>query len=232
MSNPSIQQNRTSQTSPDLTDLLTLWKKDVLLSVNCHHVATVQSFDSETQTIQATINYKKTFFQRQADGTYLPVLQNYATLVDVPVIVLKGGEASLTMPIAAGDECLILFNDRDIDNWYQSGQVQGNASGRLHSFSDGFALIGVSSAPNVIEDYDGTRAALNNGTTRVAVSADKILIENISTTLNTQLQSLVTQLQSLCTQLGLLTVICAAPSNPSSIPVNAAAIATISTSIG
>lgn len=230
MAEPTIKQNRTSITEPSLSDLLDLMKKDIFLNINCHHVAQIQSFDKDTQTVQATIMYKKTYFQKVSDGTYQPILKDYPILIDVPVIVLKGGAAHLQMPIAQGDECLILFNDRDIDNWFQTGQVKPNASSRLHSFSDGFALIGVSSSPKAIADWDMTRASLNYGTTSVGVSATKIRIKNEATTLNTQLQALLTQLQSLTTAISAITVVTGGVT--STIPVNAVAITAIGTQIG
>ncbi len=232
MANPTIQQNRTTGPDPDLADLFQLWKKDILLNFNCHHVATIQSFDSAKQTVTATINYKKTYILKGTDNVYSPVLKDYALLIDVPVIIIQGGNASLTMPITQGDECIILFNDRDIDNWFQSGQVQGTATSRLHSFSDGFALIGVNNLRKVLSGYDATRAALNNGTTRVAVGANKILIENMTTTLNTQLQALTTQLTMLTAALAALTVTgVQGGGGTSGVPANAAAITAIGTNI-
>lgn len=231
MTNPSIKINRTSITEPSLSDLLQLLKKDIALNTNCHHIATIQNFDPEKQTVTATINYKKTYLKRGENGVYTSVLVDYPQLLDVPVISLQGGQASLTMPIAAGDECLILFNDRDIDNWFQTGQIQANASSRLHSFSDAFALIGVNSQANVIPDYDPDRASLNFGTTRVAVGEDKVLVENEDTTLNTLLQQLIDNLKDLVTQVAAITVTCAGPGSPSSTPINITAINAITTDL-
>jgi hypothetical protein len=224
MSNPSIRQNR-KITDPTLRDLLDLHKKDIMLSMNCHAIATVQSFDSSQQTITATINYKKSYLQMGTDGIYKTVLVDYPILLDVPIVILGGGPSQLTFPIEQGDQCLILFNDRDIDNWFQSGQVGPVASGRLHSFSDGIAIVGLRSLANSISGYDETRALLSHGETMVGVSATKVKIANQLYTLNGLLQDLLTQLE-------ILTVVCAAPGNPSGPPVNAAAIAAIATQIG
>lgn len=196
MANPSIQQNRVPS-NPSLKDAMDMLKKDIFLSLNCHHIATIQSFNAETQTASATINYKKTFFERQTNGQYLPVQKDYPVLLDCPVIIFKGGSAALTMPITAGDTCLVLFNDRDIDNWFQSGQIGPVASPRMHSFSDGLILVGVSHSGNVLDDYDSTRAVLRNGSTKVAVSASKVEISNGTANLNTLLQNLITQLKAL-----------------------------------
>lgn len=225
MSNPSIVQNP-KVTEPNLSDLLGLLKKDILLSLFCHAIGTVQSFDSAKQTVTATINYKKTYLRQDQAGQFNPVLVDYPILLDVPVVILGGGNANLTFPIAQGDECLILFNDRDIDNWFQSGQVGPVASNRLHSFSDGFALIGVRSLARSLAGYDTSRAVLANGTTLVGVSASKVKIANALHTLNGLLQSLISQIQ-LITVSGVTT-----GPGVSGPPVNAAALAAIATQIG
>lgn len=225
MSNPSIVQNP-KVTEPNLSDLLGLLKKDILLSLFCHAIGTVQSFNSAKQTVTATINYKKTYLRQDQAGQFNPVLVDYPILLDVPVVILGGGNANLTFPIAQGDECLILFNDRDIDNWFQSGQVGPVASNRLHSFSDGFALIGVRSLARSLAGYDTSRAVLANGTTLVGVSVDKVKIANALHTLNGLLQSLISQIQ-LITVSGVTT-----GPGVSGPPVNAAALAAIATQIG
>lgn len=71
-------------------------------------------------------------------------------LLDVPVVFPGGGGFALTFPVLPGDECLVVFADRCIDSWWQSGGVQEQAAHRLHSLSDGFALVGVRSLPNVL----------------------------------------------------------------------------------
>lgn len=161
-----------------LKDLLDLHKKDVQLSINCMAIATIQSFDATKQTVTATINYKKTFMQPNAQGTYDPVLVDYPVLIDCPVIISQGGGGVLTFPIIAGDTCLILFNDRDIDNWYATGQVGPIATQRLHSFADGFALVGVRALPNAISGYDTQRIHLTFGISDLALGEDYAKLQN------------------------------------------------------
>lgn len=198
MANPSTP-NSQRKIDPGLPDVLNMWKKDVMLSMNCHAIATVQSFDAARQTVEATINYKKTQFQKNQGGDYVPVLLDYPVLVDCPAIILGGGNFNLTFPIQQGDECVILFNDRSIDNWFQTGQVGELSSSRLHSFSDGLALVGVRSLAKSIADYDTTRAVLRNGDTMVAISETLVKISNATTTLKTVLNNLITEIQAIQT---------------------------------
>lgn len=183
MTDNTVVQNSAAPTEPHLSDLLNLLKKEIFLDLNCHHLGTIQSFDPGSQTVTATVNYAKTVFQLNQDtGLYDPVLVNYPLLVDMPAIILGGGNAYLTMPITQGDQCLILFNDRSIDNWFQSGQVGSLNSSRAHSFADGLVLVGLNfltgTGVTKLTNYDTTRATLRNGTTGVGVSSSKVKIFN------------------------------------------------------
>lgn len=232
MASPNISQNQVPS-NPSLQDLLDLVKRDIMMSIACHHVGTIQSFDKDKQTAQVTLNYKKTYFQRNAStGLYDAVLVDYPILVDCPCVVLGGGAASLRFPIQKGDECLMLFNDRDIDNWFQSGQVGPVATPRLHSLSDGFALVGIRSSGKVLSGYDLTRAVLQHGTTVVGVGESLVKIANENFTLNTILQDLVTAINDLVTQTAAITVTGVTPGpGASGVPANAAAITAIATNL-
>ncbi len=180
---------------PHLSDLLDLLKKEILLGLNCHHIGKIVSFNSSAQTVVASVAYTKTFFQlNTTTGQYNPVQMSYPTLIDCPVIILGGGGTAFTAPIAAGNECVLLFNDRDLDNWWQSGQVGPINTARLHSFSDALCLVGVNSSPNKLTVYDAVRAVITNsaGTLKVGINPTSQLISiiNGSNTLGTLLQTL------------------------------------------
>jgi hypothetical protein len=172
------------RSEPTLKDLLDLHKKDIMLSLNSHAIATIQSFNAAKQTVSATVNYKKTYRElNPTTGDYDAVLKDYPALIDIPVIVLGGQVAFLSLPINVGDECVILFNDRDMDNWFAGSNSNGPATGRLHNFSDGIALIGIRSSTKALADYDTERAVLANGDAKVAVGPNLITIANSVTSL-------------------------------------------------
>ncbi|MGK3134884.1 Gp138 family membrane-puncturing spike protein [Pantoea trifolii] len=77
-------------------------------------------------------------------------------LVDVPVIFPRGGGCTITFPVKAGDECLVVFSDRCIDFWWQSGGVQEPVDPRQHDLSDAFAIVGPQSQANVIGNISTT----------------------------------------------------------------------------
>lgn len=200
---------------PELADVLDLFKRDIFLSLNCHQIGVVQAFDPALQRATVSIPYKKTFYEKSpTDGTYNPVLVDYPLLLECPVVVMGGGGGLLTFPVTNGDECLVLFNDRDLDNWAQGQTGTGVASARSHNFADGLVLVGVRSVPNAVTGYnpnstelrnkagtvkvvvDDSAASLNNGPTKVSTGPTKVTITNGTTTLGSVLTSLVTALQT------------------------------------
>ncbi|GAB7197671.1 hypothetical protein OS31_40010 [Dickeya oryzae] len=98
----------------------------------------VQSFDPDSVTcvIQPAIRGYETDTGGNQISVPLPLL------VDVPVIFPRGGGCTLTFPIQPGDECLIVFADRCIDFWWQSGGMQEPVDGRMHDLSDAFCIPG------------------------------------------------------------------------------------------
>lgn len=222
---PYQQPANTFAADPSLTDVLSLHRTGVFASLNCHHVGTVQEFDATNQTARVTINYKQTVRQPNAvTGVYQQVLVDYPVLVDCPVVFLGGSGSALTFPVVQGDECLVLFNDRDFDNWFAGAATGQPATPRLHSFSDGIVLVGVRSLARILSGFDTTRASLRNGVAAVAVGPSLVKIYNASHTLNDLLQELVAGVNDLVGATAGLTVICSGGGMASSTPVNVAQI--------
>lgn len=105
----------------------------------------IQSFDPETITCVVelgiyggmNIAHSGNYTDRETEEAI-----SYPLVIDAPVVFPRGGGATLTFPITAGDECLVIFSDRSIDFWWQSGGTQIAATKRMHSFSDAFVIPG------------------------------------------------------------------------------------------
>ena len=76
-------------------------------------------------------------------------------LVDCPVVFPGAGGFTLTFPIKAGDEVLVIFAARCIDSWWQSGGIQVQAELRLHDLSDGFVIPGPRSQTQLYQPVIG-----------------------------------------------------------------------------
>jgi hypothetical protein len=99
-------------------------------------------------------------------------------LEDVPICVPRGGGYSFTLPIAAGDECLVIFADMDIGAWWEAGaatQAQNQIHERRHVCADCFAILGTWSQPRVLANYSMSSAQMRNdaGTVLVDLAANQ-----------------------------------------------------------
>lgn len=185
----SLNQNEIPNEDVQLMDVLNMFGKQLKLALNCHHIGTIQSFDSATQTAKVKISYKKTYLKRNPKGVYNLEAADYPIMADVPVLFLGGGETgALTFPVQAGDECLLLFNDRDIDNWYSGNSNAPPSSSRLHSFSDGIALVGMRSKTKAISDFDADAVSLRFGDNKILVKESEVIVQ-LSETVSLKLTS-------------------------------------------
>lgn len=187
-----------SPVPPDLRALLDSVKADWFSTFNCHQVGTIISFDAAKQTASVQIAQLA-----QVNGTPL----TYPPLVDCPVLVLNGGGATLEFPIAAGDSCVVLFNDTDLDTWFNTSASQVPNTNRTHSLSDGLVLVGVRNSTNPLPGYDATKLRLQYAGAVIAIDAggdvtitsaggataaltDKVAVANDATDLKAALDAL------------------------------------------
>lgn len=112
----------------------------------------IASFDPDTQTASVQPAIQRIFTEKGA--------VNLPLCVDVPVAFPGGGDFFLTFPVKAGDECILMFSERAIDNWHASGGTQTPAEYRLHDLSDGIAIVGLNSQPHKLAALQMTGAEL------------------------------------------------------------------------
>lgn len=152
--------------------------------------AIVESFDPTQMTVEAQPSVQ--LRRRNEDGSYTWV--TLPLLLDVPVVFPSGGGYTLTFPIAQGDEILVVFSSRCIDGWWGTGQVSRQVVMRMHDLSDGFAIAGVKSKPNVISSISSTATQLrsNSGSTYVEVGAGEITVNGAVVNVNAATSATVT----------------------------------------
>lgn len=150
-------------------------------------IVTAVDLEAMTLEVQPTI---QAVVQDQFGGLK-PV--NLPVLVNVPILFPGGGGFIQTSPIAIGDEVLVFFASRCIDAWWQSGGVQQAMEARMHDLSDGFALCGPKSQPNVVSDISSTKwsARSIDGTVFLTIGS-KFSMTNATTSL----LSILTNLES------------------------------------
>lgn len=141
----------------------------------------IQSVDyaKQTCTVQLAIR-ERLNFDGNLEWSDIPILS------DVPFFIYSGGGYCLTLPINAGDECLVIFGDCCMDAWWQSGGVQNQVERRRHDLSDGFAIVGFRSQANSVDGYSGGSAQLRNadGSAYIEISGSAINIVGGSVSIN------------------------------------------------
>lgn len=124
-------------------------RQAILYQLNNVHTAmpgAVISYDFATQkaSVQPLLNK----FWSDGTSSPLPVLEN------VPIIFPRAGGASLTFPVVEGDSCLLLFSERSIDEWVNTGGQVSTKDSRKFDLSDAVAIMGLSpfSSPSLAEN--------------------------------------------------------------------------------
>jgi len=172
----------------DLQVLLRTWSEKTSSELNCIKVGIIDTFNPITQTATIQITTKRQVDIKSLDPNDPPILVDYPLLLDCPIVLPGGFNSGLTFPDVVGSECLILFNDREIDNWYISGNVQPLTSLRMHDLSDGFALLRPRSIPKAIANYDVLNSVWFQGDTNIKIgllgAEINALITNISGEVN------------------------------------------------
>lgn len=146
-----------SQTrSGDLSETLASERAQIKDQIRVALPGIIQSFDPETVTADVQPAIKSV----QWNNDETTSTREYPLLVDVPVVFPRGGGVTLTFPVKAGDECLVVFSDRCIDFWWQNGGVQEPADHRMHGLSDAIAIIGPQSQAKKISHISSRTAQL------------------------------------------------------------------------
>lgn len=160
---------------PDLQDIVDGATEDLLYTFNSHRLGIIESFNPANQT--ADIKMVDKGVLTNANGEKLI---EYSLLTGCPVVIHKGINGGLTIPIIKGDTCLICFNDRDMDNWLVDGLVQRPNTLRAHDLSDAIAIVGIRNQINKITNYNNVATELNYLTNKISLDSTKISLINSS----------------------------------------------------
>lgn len=139
--------------------------------------AQIVSYDYKTQlaTVQPVIS------RRYDDERVEP----FKPINNVPIVFPRSGGASLTFPVKAGDPVLLVFSDRSLDTWKQSGGVQPQDDIRKHSINDAIGFVGISAMTHpsqaennddVLLDFDGNKLRMKPSGNAEVVSDQSIVL--------------------------------------------------------
>lgn len=153
-------------TDPDFTYAMNVFGNSVQYDLNCHRVGKIVKFNPEDLTCDVELLELKPMQDR---------LDKYALIQGLPLLVSGGIDTNLTFGDITGSECLVHFNDRDIDSWFDTGESYRPNSKRMHDFSDGFVSLRPHNKYDMI-DYEIDGTVLNKGQNKIKLTTDSIIV--------------------------------------------------------
>ncbi len=137
----------------DFNNIMQTSQTAIMSRLNCHNIGRIVSFNAEHQTVDVELMILKQFKNR----TIIPPL-----LTEVPLIMLGAGGGHITMPDPTGTICILLFMDRNIDRFLETGEQYLPATPRMHDFTDCVALTTFKTLVNPLTDYDEKAVTIIN----------------------------------------------------------------------
>jgi len=128
----------------DLRSLLDLVKREMQVENFKIQIGKILKYDASKNLAEVEIVF---LAKDELKDTTFP----YSKLTTVPVFFLYGGNSKITFPVKAGDECIVLFNDVDLSEWWADGSTDKEPpSPRRNDPSDGIALVGIKNNTNSV----------------------------------------------------------------------------------
>lgn len=121
---------------------------ETMFRTRCSIPCIVQSYNPEQNTVECQPAIREKLISEDATVSYSQI----PLLLNVPVVFPGGSFFHLKFPIKQGDECLVVFSDLSIDNFWLNGNVQNPVESRRHDLSDGIAIPCNLSLPKVVSD--------------------------------------------------------------------------------
>lgn len=137
----------------NFNDVMEIAQDAIMSRLNCHNIGRIIEFDKLTQTCTVELMQIKQFYNK---------LITPAPITQVPLIMLGAGSAYITMPNPVGTICLLLFLDRNMDNFMETGEQYVPDTTRMHDFTDAIALTTFTTLVNPLDDYDEDAITLFN----------------------------------------------------------------------
>ena len=157
-----------AQLTESLQSILRYWKQRVHTALP----GRIVSFDPEKQTAEVEICIQS-WMKVEGGWEKWPA----PLLPRVPVLFPRGGGAFITWPLKKGDYCLVIFQERSIDQWCQRGGTQVDPIWRWeHDLSDAVCIPGFYPYPEALRDFDPDAicVAFEDGNAKLRVTKDAV----------------------------------------------------------
>jgi len=124
-----------NERDPDFTNILNKWVSRVLYESNFAIPGSVDSYNATKKTVEVTPLIKRVYL----DGEVVTLPR----IPSVPVVFPQASNFSLTFPLAKGDEVLLIFSQRSLEQWKTAGGIVEPKDLRRNNLSDAIAIPGL-----------------------------------------------------------------------------------------
>lgn len=125
--------------TPTLAQIVSKALKSALGETYVSGPATIQDYDSTTQTASVQPNLQVTVTDEDGNVT----VKSRAIINHVPILFPGGGGFRIMWPLNPGDTVLLVMSDQSLDIWKSAGGVVDPLDSRLHSINDAVAIPGL-----------------------------------------------------------------------------------------
>lgn len=139
-----------------------------------------------------SVDVEVSIFKMVTDKTGLGVVQEaHPIITGVPFVMPWGKSAGLllSVPVNIGDDVLVIFADRSIDNWQATGKTSAPAEPvipRTHDLTDAIAIPGIFNdvTGKTVAQYDSQAISLRNtsGSVSIKVTQNAAIMDYSGTT--------------------------------------------------
>lgn len=173
--------NGQATTTPTMLSAFKALEDCINYNMNCVKVATIVEFDKNTLTAKCRVNNKR-LLNLKDDGNQ--ILQDYPDIY-AKVCFFGWGDIAITHPVNVGMEGLLLFNDRELETWFLTGEPGELAYDRCHDLSDALFICGVHSQPKIpLVQYLTTCINLYYESSNIQTSCSDVSINTINANIN------------------------------------------------
>lgn len=147
----------------NLTDLLGQVFRNRQAEIKTSMPGTIVSYDYTSQKAQVKPTIKRLYADGRSD--------EYPVISNVPIMFQRSGGAGFTFPVKEGDSVLLVFAERSIDSYMDSGSPD-QTDNRMHSLNDAIAIPGLYPFSAQSPAENNTDVLLSYAGAKVAVTED------------------------------------------------------------
>lgn len=159
--------------TPTLSEVLTASIERFLSNVHTAMPGVIENYDPDTNTASIQPMLKRKYVDND-QAVEFPIISN------VPVLFPRTADAHLALPVANGDNVLLVFSERGISRWLDLGGYVDPEEPAMFALNDAIAIPGIfpkAYAPSRNGSDDSVELA--NGTSYLEIKSDgEILVKN------------------------------------------------------